>query len=88
MIYKLGVNGLETFMQASNNEIVEGLVFGQALAALNCSFAGARGLMYQLQATEVLESADLVISSGKVSNLDMHSSISVDSTQVDFCARC
>ncbi|MCA9181804.1 MAG: hypothetical protein KDA51_10140 [Planctomycetales bacterium] len=40
--------------------------YGQALAALNCSFHGARGLMYQANATKVLELASAIASGEEV----------------------
>ncbi|MCP9749497.1 PfkB family carbohydrate kinase [Ferruginibacter sp. HRS2-29] len=38
----------------SNKEIVKSLRFGQALSALNCTYEGARGLMYNISRSEML----------------------------------
>jgi fructokinase len=44
----MGQDGSDRFENISQDEIAEGLRFGQALAALNCLFEGARGGMYAL----------------------------------------
>jgi fructokinase len=41
--------------------VVRGLRFGQALAALNCSFDGARGLMYAATRSNVLKAAERLL---------------------------
>lgn len=46
--------------------VVEATRYGQALAALNCGFEGARGLMYALEAKSVLEMALAIVSGGDV----------------------
>lgn len=52
----------------SKKEIEEALIFGQALASINCQFEGARGLMYNLSKENVLASVvELLVS--KTSNL-------------------
>jgi fructokinase len=49
--------------------------FGQALAALNCGFEGARGLMYVAKANRVIELAHTVSTGTKVLSLDEIQSI-------------
>jgi fructokinase len=41
--------------------LMDALRFGQALAALNCSFDGARGLMYALNRTRVMKAAERML---------------------------
>ncbi|MBN3951973.1 MAG: carbohydrate kinase [Nostoc sp. NMS7] len=48
IIHLLGQNGSTNLEKASNDKVVEALRFGQALAAINCLFEGARGSMYIL----------------------------------------
>lgn len=43
---------------------------GQALAALNCGFEGARGLMYEADARRVLDLASAVVEGTKQPNMD------------------
>jgi fructokinase len=54
MIHLLGQNGIKGFHRATRTEIEGALKFGQALAALNCRYEGARGLMYKLSRKEMM----------------------------------
>ncbi|MDB4901789.1 MAG: carbohydrate kinase [Mucilaginibacter sp.] len=47
----------------SDNDIIFALQFGQALSALNCTFEGARGLMYNIKRSELLLYIQHIISS-------------------------
>jgi len=44
----LGANGLVGFMKAQSKALCDALLFGQAIAAWNCRFEGARGGMYAM----------------------------------------
>ncbi len=46
IIHFLGRSGIESFQEASMEEVESVLKFGQRMAALNCAYEGARGLMY------------------------------------------
>ncbi len=46
VLSKLGVGGKQVFKELSLDSISEALSYGQALAAWNCGFEGARGGMY------------------------------------------
>jgi fructokinase len=46
-------NGRTEFLNSSEAEIIEGLRYGQALAAVNCQFMAARGPMYELTKEEI-----------------------------------
>jgi hypothetical protein len=48
LIYQLFSEGREALKSLTKSNVSEALQFGQALAALNCQFEGARGAMYQL----------------------------------------
>ncbi len=52
IIHLLGRGGAARFENMAEDEVVHALKFGQALAALNCCFEGARGGMYVLSKTE------------------------------------
>jgi fructokinase len=65
LIHRLGQEGLAGFLRTNSSQLMEALEFGQALAAWNCLFEGARGGMYQVtldqfQSTvrEILRGAD------------------------------
>jgi len=47
LIHILGQSGLTGLLRASPSQTHEALIFGQALAAWNCGFMGARGGMYE-----------------------------------------
>ncbi len=53
ILHLLGQEGVSTLQSASREIILEALSFGQALAALNCNFEGARGAMYFLNSIQV-----------------------------------
>jgi fructokinase len=60
---------------ANVDAVILATKFGQALAALNCGFEGARGLMYVAKANRVLELARTVSMGSKVLRLDEIKSI-------------
>lgn len=64
ILHALGTHGAPKFLQATKDEIEEGLSLGQALAAINCSYEGARGVMYDLSRGQ-LEDALIAIGDGK-----------------------
>lgn len=48
IIHQLGQGGFGKFQKITNTELQDALRFGQALAAWNCGFEGARGGMYEV----------------------------------------
>jgi sugar/nucleoside kinase (ribokinase family) len=64
LIAKSFPSGRESLRTLSKRKVQEGLEYGQALAALNCGYEGARGLMYSLRFDEV-QSRILTIRSEK-----------------------
>jgi fructokinase len=48
IIHKLCQNGRDAFLQTDEATIADALDYGQALAAVNCQYQGARGPMYHL----------------------------------------
>jgi fructokinase len=48
LIFHVGQKGVAGFKASSSEELVDALRFGQALAAWNCQFEGARGGMYSV----------------------------------------
>ena len=52
IIHKLGQRGLKGLTHASSVDVEHALQYGQALAAWNCGFEGARGGMYQVSQVE------------------------------------
>lgn len=54
VLHRVGRGGRKGFLRLSEDSIVEALSFGQALAAVNAGFEGARGPMYALTSTALL----------------------------------
>jgi fructokinase len=48
IIHRLGQKGLQGLQQVTSIQLLDALCFGQALAAWNCGFEGARGGMYSV----------------------------------------
>jgi len=61
IIHMLGRKGSHEFKTVSENRLIEALQFGQAMAALNCQFEGARGGMYSLEKTVFMEEINDII---------------------------
>lgn len=60
LLHRIGSGGAAEFKEMSKDRIESGLAFGQALAAINATYVGARGPMYELSPPEVLKlAADL-----------------------------
>lgn len=55
LINQLCTSGREKFLDLGEEEIIAGVRFGQALAAINCEFGGARGPMYELTQNTVMD---------------------------------
>lgn len=56
-------------LNLTRENIVFALQFGQALSALNCTFEGARGLMYNIKRTELLLYVQHIVESNNTSIL-------------------
>lgn len=65
VLHALGRGGRAAFMRTSRSQVHQALRFGQALAAWNCRFVGARGGMYVTSARDCLENAG-TISTGRL----------------------
>lgn len=66
LIHALTISGAVVDKFVTNTEaVVLATRYGQALAALNCGFDGARGLMYAAEAGRVLELAGAIVNETK-----------------------
>jgi len=70
IIHHLGLNGVQGLQNATNVKVLDAIRFGQAMAAWNCKFEGARGGMYASSKTtfrtkvrELLEGKDVTLRS-------------------------
>jgi fructokinase len=66
LIDKLCMGGRDEFLSLEEDAISDALAFGQALAAVNCQFWGARGPMYRLTKEQVLDRAAAVRKIGRL----------------------
>ena len=57
LIHRLFSEGRRSLRSLTKATVTEALAYGQALAALNCQFEGARGAMYQLPKKKFVERA-------------------------------
>jgi sugar/nucleoside kinase (ribokinase family) len=55
LIHRLFSEGRRSLRSLTKSTVTEALAYGQALAALNCQFEGARGAMYQLPKKKFVE---------------------------------
>lgn len=70
LLSKVAANGFAEFSKATDQQIAEAIRFGQALAAWNCQFEGARGGMYAVTKKHFREQIDEIIKgSGRVISL-------------------
>ncbi len=61
LIHQLGNTSHAEFRHLDEASIIDGLRFGQALAAINCRFEGARGPMYAINRSELLVEAKKIL---------------------------
>ena len=89
LINALGQNGATSFWKAEPQELEQALKLGQAMAAVNCNFPSARGVMYSLLPSE-MNSAAMELMEGKLnrkgtevaSNSTLHNLVNM------VCSRC
>lgn len=63
-IIKILFSEANSVKSISDSELIRALKFGQVLGALNCTFEGARGLMYHVEINDLLLIANHFINSG------------------------
>jgi sugar/nucleoside kinase (ribokinase family) len=81
-------DGKSTIATASKVEITRALEYGQAIAALNCQFEGARGAMYQLSRAMFLKGVGIIESKVASSSKELKISLSRDISTSVVCPRC
>lgn len=54
-----------SYESLSDIQIEEALKFGQILGAINCTFEGARGLMYNVNSTELIKMIEVALGTGR-----------------------
>jgi fructokinase len=76
LLSKLAVKGLAGFSKATEQQVVDAIRFGQALAAWNCQFEGARGGMYAVSKKQFQQQVSELLSGlGKVISINTEASL-------------
>lgn len=65
IINEVGQNGLASFENLTEEQIVQALIIGQALGGLNCAYDGARGLMYNVDQNYLIQLIESIINNSK-----------------------
>jgi fructokinase len=84
-IHRLAQEGIAGFRSASTKDLREALQFGQALAAWNCAFEGARGPVYHTDRPTFARAVAEILAGGKPPLIE--TSPSFDRAG-EFCPRC
>ena len=81
-------NGKSNLAAATRPDIAAALEHGQAIAALNCEFEGARGAMYQLTRTRFLEGVRMIEGKAPSTRKERKISLSQDISTSAICPSC
>jgi sugar/nucleoside kinase (ribokinase family) len=81
-------NGKSDITSATKAEITAALEHGQAIAALNCQFEGARGAMYQMSRAMFLKALGIIESKAAGPSREQKISLSRDISTSVVCPRC
>lgn len=61
IINELGFNGITSLRESTEKDIVRALTIGQALGGINCRYDGARGIMYNLSYSSLIENVEAIV---------------------------
>jgi sugar/nucleoside kinase (ribokinase family) len=81
-------NGKSNLASATRQDITAALEHGQAIAALNCQFEGARGAMYQLTRTRFLEAVGAIEGKTPSTRKERRISLSQGMSTSAVCPSC
>ena len=89
LISALGQEGARSFWNAEPQELEQALKLGQAMAAVNCNFPSARGVMYSLLPSE-MNSAAMGLMEGKLNiyGTELGSNITLHNLVNMVCSHC
>jgi sugar/nucleoside kinase (ribokinase family) len=87
LLYRLGRGGAEAFRAVSSGRLEAGLQFGQALAAWNCGYAGARGGMNHGPVDECLDQVERIIA-GRLGDTASTPKIKRPTRSESWCPAC
>lgn len=81
-------DGKSNLAAATRQDVTTALEHGQAIAALNCQFEGARGAMYQLTRTRFLEAVGMIERKTPSTRNERKISLSQDISTSAICPSC
>lgn len=61
IINELGFNGITSFRESTEEDIIRALKIGQALGGINCKYDGARGIMYNIKSNSLSDVVEALI---------------------------
>jgi fructokinase len=89
LIHRLGQAGAAGLLETTAEELQDALRFGQALAAWNCRFEGARGGMYLTELAQFREDVLRILSGGRADSVaGVVSAADRHRLAADFCLSC
>lgn len=90
LIHRLAAGGARTLLAADERQVADAAQFGQALAAWNCGFEGARGGMYHTRRREFEPSIAALLTGSPVDAGREHRSISTSRSPAEpfVCVAC
>jgi fructokinase len=89
IIHLLGQEGVRSLKKARRERVLKALSLGQALAALNCMYEGARGSMYCLGHTELKAAVEDIIAGRKLKTTAQRNIPEiVERVLYSICANC
>lgn len=77
IINELGQNGVKSFYSANKDGIEKALNIGQAMGAINCTFDGARGIMYNMDYKALNELISKLVTKKDISKISTVSSVKI-----------
>jgi sugar/nucleoside kinase (ribokinase family) len=88
LLHRLANGGFSAFEKIGDDELRQGLHFGQVLASWNCRFEGARGGMYKVSRRQFKLEIDALLAGSTVQVLPDEPTIDVTHAFTDLCLGC
>jgi sugar/nucleoside kinase (ribokinase family) len=88
LLSKVGGSGFSGFSATSDQELAAAIRFGQALAAWNCGFEGARGGMYAMSKSQFQKQINEILSGSLKAIPGTRTPISDSADSSSFCRVC
>jgi sugar/nucleoside kinase (ribokinase family) len=84
----LGSNGLKGLKSATEKDIIKALRFGQAFAALKCSYEGARGVMYAFTKKKLEQRVSRILTDKKTPAIQENGERQISEALRCICPKC